>query len=314
MLYKYFIVAQKELFMGKDRDIDQVYPHHFTLFPNDNPDIGFAFSVRMGGFELSCKAPKSVNESLKIRKDIESLLGIRKFDQILKTNDGGRNDIAMLKNNTYLYLIENSVFDNFLDRNNKVINIQISYTKLNEFPNGSPEDSPSPTLAEYKEQLLKKAYWSQMKQHLKMILQYFFGEVTIKEFSFKPPEKRSSFFKSFMREYILGTSNPISVSGEEIKEGIPDNKKITFMKKLRGETRSRETSRPKKSCHPGRVLDEKTGRCVREESKSPKKNSCPPGKVLKCVKEESKSPKKKTCPPGKVLNEKTGRCVKHKVV
>ena len=65
----------------------------------------------------------------------------------------------------------------------------------------------------------------------------------------------------------------------------------------------------KKICPKGKILNEKTSRCVKEK----KKKLCPEGKILnektgRCMKEK----KKKVCPEGKVLNEKTNRCVKEK--
>lgn len=70
-----------------------------------------------------------------------------------------------------------------------------------------------------------------------------------------------------------------------------------------------------KECPPGKVLNPKTRRCVKEKAKADGAKSCPPGKVLnpktrRCVKEKVKGPK--TCPPGKVLNPVTGRCNKVK--
>jgi len=85
------------------------------------------------------------------------------------------------------------------------------------------------------------------------------------------------------------------------------------------------TKSPKK-CPEGKVLNPKTGRCIKNKNlidkkpsvKSPKK--CPEGKVLnpktgRCIKNKHlidkkpsvKSPKK--CPEGKILNPKTGRCI-----
>jgi hypothetical protein len=81
-----------------------------------------------------------------------------------------------------------------------------------------------------------------------------------------------------------------------------------------------------KKCPEGKILNPKTGRCIKNKNllvvkpsvKSPKK--CPEGKVLnpktgRCIKNKNllvvkppvKSPKK--CPEGKVLNPKTGRCI-----
>jgi len=96
-----------------------------------------------------------------------------------------------------------------------------------------------------------------------------------------------------------------------------------------------------KSCPEGKVLNPKTGRCIKKENleKQTKKTQpgvpgkpsikeCPEGKVLnpktgRCIKKENleKQTKKtqpgvpgkpsiKECPEGKVLNPKTGRCIK----
>jgi hypothetical protein len=49
-----------------------------------------------------------------------------------------------------------------------------------------------------------------------------------------------------------------------------------------------------KKCPEGKVLNPKTGRCIKNKN-------------LLVVKPSVKSPKK--CPEGKVLNPKTGRCI-----
>ena len=93
-------------------------------------------------------------------------------------------------------------------------------------------------------------------------------------------------------------------------------------------------------CPPGKVLNIKTNRCIKDkpdktikqeikERKDALKQElqnitkeCPPGKVLnpdtgRCIKTKvlklviKKEPV--ICPPGKVLNSKTGRCVKDKI-
>lgn len=72
----------------------------------------------------------------------------------------------------------------------------------------------------------------------------------------------------------------------------------------------------KKICPEGKILNEKTGRCIKDK----KKKTCPEGKILnektgRCVKDKKKSNIKdvgKICLEGKILNEKTGRCVKDK--
>ena len=107
-----------------------------------------------------------------------------------------------------------------------------------------------------------------------------------------------------------------------------------------------KTQKPPIICPPGKVLNPKTNRCVKDkylktikqEIKERKEvlkqelqkitKECPPGKVLnpdtgRCVKAKVVKPVKlvikkepnesKTCPPGKVLNLKTGRCVKAKI-
>lgn len=51
--------------------------------------------------------------------------------------------------------------------------------------------------------------------------------------------------------------------------------------------------------------------------KKKKKRICPEGKLLnektgRCIKDKKKNNVEKTCPDGKTLNEKTGRCIKDK--
>ena len=71
-------------------------------------------------------------------------------------------------------------------------------------------------------------------------------------------------------------------------------------------------------CPPGKVINPKTNRCIKDKSQTQKKTICPPGKVInpktnRCIKDKSQTQKKtKTCPPGKVINPKTNRCIKDK--
>jgi tRNA A-37 threonylcarbamoyl transferase component Bud32 len=72
-----------------------------------------------------------------------------------------------------------------------------------------------------------------------------------------------------------------------------------------------KSPRKRKDCAPGKVRNEKTGRCIKD-IKDIKKKECPPGKIRnektgRCIKD--KDIKKKECPPGKIRNEKTGRCI-----
>ena len=70
-----------------------------------------------------------------------------------------------------------------------------------------------------------------------------------------------------------------------------------------------------KECPPGKVVNPKTGRCIKIKEVKPKE--CPPGKEInpktgRCIKIKVVKPKE--CPPGKEINPKTGRCVNIKVV
>ena len=49
----------------------------------------------------------------------------------------------------------------------------------------------------------------------------------------------------------------------------------------------------KKPCPPGKIVNPKTGRCIKEKKKVD-------------------TVAKKPCPPGKIVNPKTGRCIKEK--
>lgn len=77
-----------------------------------------------------------------------------------------------------------------------------------------------------------------------------------------------------------------------------------------------EETPKKKICSPGKILNQKTNRCIKKkESETKTKKVCPPGKVLnektnRCIKKKATETKtKKVCPPGKILNEKTNRCI-----
>jgi thiamine kinase-like enzyme len=73
---------------------------------------------------------------------------------------------------------------------------------------------------------------------------------------------------------------------------------------------------PRKDCPPGKIRNEKTGRCIKDIRN---KKDCPPGKIRnektgRCIKDVNDGNirnirNKKECPPGKIRNEKTGRCI-----
>jgi hypothetical protein len=82
---------------------------------------------------------------------------------------------------------------------------------------------------------------------------------------------------------------------------------------------NKEDKNNNKECPPGKVINPKTGRCIKDKSKKENNNKeCPPGKVInpktgRCIKDKSKKENNnKECPPGKVINPKTGRCIKDK--
>jgi len=122
----------------------------------------------------------------------------------------------------------------------------------------------------------------------------------IKSMTFYDPSKRFTPKEAFaeyeeLRKFVKNT--PISVSPyvSPIKIVRKDNKP--------------------KVCPPGKVINPKTGRCIKIKEVKPKE--CPPGKEInpktgRCVK--IKEVKQKECPPGKEINPKTGRCVKIKEV
>ena len=70
-----------------------------------------------------------------------------------------------------------------------------------------------------------------------------------------------------------------------------------------------------KSCPEGKVLNPKTGRCIKKENlekQTKKAKPAEPAKPAKPAKpaEPPAKPAIKECPEGKVLNPKTGRCIK----
>ncbi len=72
-----------------------------------------------------------------------------------------------------------------------------------------------------------------------------------------------------------------------------------------------------KECPPGKVLNPKTNRCVKEPVVKVEKITKPkeqPKKEPKEKLEQKQIVKEKECPPGKVLNPKTNRCIKEPVV
>jgi hypothetical protein len=95
-------------------------------------------------------------------------------------------------------------------------------------------------------------------------------------------------------------------------------------------------TKPVKTCPDWKVINPKTGRCIKDNKisepkktktcpsseKKPKKDikisepkTCPDGKVVnpktgRCIKDIKTNQDTKTCPDGKVVNPKTGRCIK----
>jgi hypothetical protein len=82
---------------------------------------------------------------------------------------------------------------------------------------------------------------------------------------------------------------------------------------------------PKKMCPPGKVLNPKTNRCIKETIKKPinvtiKKKICPPGKVLnpktnRCIIDRKLDSEKVIdfkykCKPDEIYNPKSKRCIK----
>ena len=70
-----------------------------------------------------------------------------------------------------------------------------------------------------------------------------------------------------------------------------------------------------KICPSEKIINPKTGRCIKKKEKKTSKKECPPGKIInpktgRCIKKKEKKTSKKECPPGKIINPKTGRCIK----
>jgi hypothetical protein len=61
---------------------------------------------------------------------------------------------------------------------------------------------------------------------------------------------------------------------------------------------SQEVKKVSKKCPEGKVLNPKTGRCIKKEN------------FLKANMPQEVKKVSKKCPEGKVLNPKTGRCIK----
>lgn len=113
------------------------------------------------------------------------------------------------------------------------------------------------------------------------------------------------------KEYLHGKENPILL--KFTFDELSDNEQLNFLK-----------IQPKiKLCPPDKVLNPKTGRCIKMSTEKQKKKKeskpCPPDKIInpktgRCIKI---SPEKKEiiikepkpCPVGKIRNPETGRCI-----
>ena len=106
--------------------------------------------------------------------------------------------------------------------------------------------------------------------------------------------------EKFILKYIKGLLN--SIKFEEDKQ----KKTKTTPKK----------TKPKTTCPPDKILNPKTGRCVKKDGKIGKELMKQTPKTPKQTPKQTPKPTPKTpkptksCPPDKILNPKTGRCVK----
>lgn len=97
-------------------------------------------------------------------------------------------------------------------------------------------------------------------------------------------------------------------SFKDIRELVDDlitarDKKIQELEtKLKFDKSSTESSKPKKDCPPDKIVNPKTGRCIKKPKEKTHKK---PEKPKKSVPQP-----KKECPPGKIINPNTGRCIK----
>jgi hypothetical protein len=128
--------------------------------------------------------------------------------------------------------------------------------------------------------------------------------------------KKSPSKKASIRQTSKKVSRKVAkkVSRKPVKKSPRKVSKKASRKVVRKSPRkvSKKVSRKvsKKECPEGKVLNPKTGRCIK---KSPVKKSVRKAskKVLrKGSKKVSRKVSKKECPEGKVLNPKTGRCIK----
>jgi DNA ligase-1 len=112
------------------------------------------------------------------------------------------------------------------------------------------------------------------------------------------------------KEYLHGKENPILLKFTSDK--LTDDEQFNFLK-----------TQPKISpCPPNKVLNPKTGRCIKipsEKQKTKKEpKPCPPDKIInpktgRCIKispeKQEKLKEPKPCPVGKIRNPETGRCI-----
>jgi serine/threonine protein kinase len=119
----------------------------------------------------------------------------------------------------------------------------------------------------------------------------FYGQVIelVKKMTYYAPHLRITPEKAYI-EYKKIVNTKI-----DIPDSVPKSKSI------------HNTPGPK-VCPPGKIINPKTGRCIKEPKPA---KVCPPGKIInpktgRCI----NAPKPaKVCPPGKIINPKTGRCI-----
>ena len=122
---------------------------------------------------------------------------------------------------------------------------------------------------------------------------------------------------------IFTTLSPESFEGKKVSKKSSKGRKQTPKKSSKKEAPNKSSKKSSKGakCPPGKIINPKTGRCVKKDGKLGKellKNSKKSSKGRKQTPKKSSKGRKQTpkksskgtkCPRGKIINPKTGRCV-----
>ena len=137
-------------------------------------------------------------------------------------------------------------------------------------------------------------FWD-IKHTSKLTFKVQYGKIgskgTQKSFEFKDTKERDKNYKKLIESKLKKGYKRVLLGS--LKKNNKKHKNKKTLKKPPAKKDKKPVTANTKKCPPGKVVNPKTGRCIKMKLRS--------GTV------------KKECPPGKVVNPKTGRCIKMKL-